>query len=288
MLKKIVLTYTLIISICLSSDPFKLIPSKSTIKNIVWDIGSTLTRVSRWNIAQEMGTKTVIAMLLHIGKPSTIQKKLFEVLESYAGKQKTPNNEDLLSCDNNNLPLPHFMSDIWLCSRISNKKLMKHINKAVDQWKPSRPTSKTERRIIKKVLYTALSAKILGKHTCCTTEALELVKECDNSGYHQYILSNFEKEAFELFSSNEKNRELFSYIPRENIVISGDCGMIKPYKCIYEYFLEKYNLNPEECLLIDDRPENIKAARLYGMYAIRLKNENYKKLTRTLKKWQIL
>lgn len=270
------------------SGSCKHIPPQNSIKVIVWDAGYTLTGVNRLNIARELGIKSICEMLWYMGGPEQIQQILFEVLENYAGKQKAPPAE-LLSYDNHKLPLPHLMSDTWFCSRISNKELMEHISKAVDRWNPSRPVSQKERKLLKKILRTALSAKILGKHTRCAPGALELVKKFHALGYKQYILSNFEKEAFDLAFANPENRVLFSYIPRENIVISGDCKMIKPHRCIYEYFLEKYHLKPEECLLIDDRPENVKAAReKCGIYAITLKNENYKKLNRTLKKWNII
>jgi FMN phosphatase YigB (HAD superfamily) len=261
-------------------------PEPGQIEAIIWDAGSTLTDVSRLNIAQEMGVSTIFSMLWYMGKPYNIQKTLFEVLESYTGKQKTTAAGDLLTYDNNNLPLPQFMSDTWLCSRISNKELMMHINKAVDQWKPDRPVSAKERAVIKKVLVTALSAKILGKHTCCSPAGLELVKACHRRGYKQYILSNFEKEAFEMACKNPKNQELLQYIPRKNILISGECGMIKPYGCIYEHFLTKYNLTPEKCLLVDDRPENVAMARSKGMWAITL--ESFRKLTKIFKQWKII
>jgi FMN phosphatase YigB (HAD superfamily) len=262
--------------------------NKTGITTIVWDAGSTLTKVSRFNIAQEMGVSTIFSMLWYMGSPYNIQKTIFEVLEKYQGKQKASENGDLLTLDNNNLELPQLMSDTWLCSRISNKELMMHINKAVDQWRPNRTISEKERAVIKKVLLTALSAKVLGKHTCCSSQGLELVKQCHRLGYKQYILSNFEKEAFETACKNPKNHALFQYIPRKNILISGDCGMIKPYKCIYTYFLATYNLKPEECLLIDDRWENIIAARKLGMRGIVIKNENFKKLAKILKKLHII
>lgn len=263
-------------------------PPKNSIKHIIWDAGSTLTTVSRWNIAHEMGSKTVAGMLWHIGKPYTIRKTMFKLLEDYAGKQVAPTPDDLLSYDENNVPLPHFMSDTWLCSRIPNKQLLKEIRQAVDQWKPQKPITKSQRRILKTMLLTALSADILGEHTCCAPHALTLVKQCADKGYNQYILSNFEREAFNAAYRSEVNQELFSYFTRESILISGDCGMIKPYKCIYTYFLEKYQLNPEECLLIDDRPENVKGARACGMYALRLKVGKYKQLEAKLKTWNIL
>jgi FMN phosphatase YigB (HAD superfamily) len=263
------------------------IPPRNSIKCIIWDAGSTLTTVGRLQIAQEMGAKTIMQMLWYLGSKYNIQKTIFEVLEDYAGRQIAPSYE-LLSYDKNQLVLPRLMSETWFCSRISNDELMKEIDKAVDQWNPGRPVSKKERVMLKRVLKTALSAKILGKHTRCAPEALELVRTFHLQGFRQYILSNFEKEAFEIAYANPVNKELFSYIPREHIVISGDCKMIKPHRCIYEYFLSRYDLKPEECLLIDDRWENVNMARECGMYAITLKNENYKQLNVILKKWHVL
>ena len=37
----------------------------------------------------------------------------------------------------------------------------------------------------------------------------------------------------------------------------------------YEHILNKYGLEPEECVFIDDRPENVEGAKLVGMSGIR-------------------
>ena len=36
--------------------------------------------------------------------------------------------------------------------------------------------------------------------------------------------------------------------------------MIKPFKEIYNYTLDKYNLDPKECVFIDDRLNNVEGA----------------------------
>ena len=83
-----------------------------------------------------------------------------------------------------------------------------------------------------------------------------LLKE---KGYHTYVLSN------------ACNR-FYGYFPRfydlntfEGVVVSSDVKMIKPNPAIYEYILKAYNLNPEECLFIDDMEANIEAAERAGM-----------------------
>ena len=104
---------------------------------------------------------------------------------------------------------------------------------------------------------------------------LEGAKEfCDyikNKGYGIYILSN----ALDRF---------YQYFPRflpldyfNGVVVSSDLHMIKPYEGIYKYILEKYKLNPEECLFIDDREENIEGARKVNI-KVELFKKNYNEI----------
>ena len=44
--------------------------------------------------------------------------------------------------------------------------------------------------------------------------------------------------------------------------------MVKPNADIYEHLLREYGLEPEECVFIDDRAENVEAARALGMKGI--------------------
>ena len=86
---------------------------------------------------------------------------------------------------------------------------------------------------------------------------LEFIKE---KGLGLYLLSN-------------ASSEFYSYFPREidtalfdGIVVSSDLKMIKPQKEIYEYLLNKYSLNPGECLFIDDLKANSDAAEECGIH----------------------
>ncbi len=52
------------------------------------------------------------------------------------------------------------------------------------------------------------------------------------------------------------------------VVQSGDEGVTKPHPQIYELCAERLGLEPEECLFIDDLPENIAGADAAGMQGI--------------------
>ncbi len=52
------------------------------------------------------------------------------------------------------------------------------------------------------------------------------------------------------------------------MVVSGDEGVTKPHPQIYELMAERLSLQPEECLMIDDLPENAAGADAAGMQAM--------------------
>lgn len=76
-----------------------------------------------------------------------------------------------------------------------------------------------------------------------------------------YVLSNASDKFYEYFP----NFAPLDYF--DGIVVSADEGVTKPDIRIYEIFLERYGLRPEECLFIDDREDNAEGARAVGMQA---------------------
>lgn len=52
------------------------------------------------------------------------------------------------------------------------------------------------------------------------------------------------------------------------IVISSEVGMIKPNADIFQYILQKMNVQPEETIFIDDNPSNVKAAAELGITGV--------------------
>lgn len=87
--------------------------------------------------------------------------------------------------------------------------------------------------------------------------------ELKQRGYRIYLLSNYGKTSFEATSAN------MSFLPLvDGRVISYEVKKVKPEPEIYVALLEKYHLNPEECVFLDDRAENIEAAEKLGFHGI--------------------
>lgn len=55
-------------------------------------------------------------------------------------------------------------------------------------------------------------------------------------------------------------------------VLSHKVKLIKPQKKIFQLILQKYNLEPEKTLIIDDVKENVRVSETLGMKAIHYKN----------------
>ena len=89
----------------------------------------------------------------------------------------------------------------------------------------------------------------------------ELVDRLHREGVGLYLLSNIPCE-FEKHVPRTPILQSF-----DGIVLSGPIGMVKPHEDIYRYLLDTYNLPVEECIFVDDREENVLAARAVGMQA---------------------
>ena len=95
--------------------------------------------------------------------------------------------------------------------------------------------------------------------------AREFLNSMKEKGYGIYVLSNACNGFYEYFPK---------FCPLDffdGIVVSSDVHMLKPDFKIYEYIAAKYQLNPEECLFIDDREENVDAAVRFGMKGYKFK-----------------
>ena len=58
----------------------------------------------------------------------------------------------------------------------------------------------------------------------------------------------------------------------DDLIISAEIHKIKPNQDFYQYIINKYNINPNELLLLDDNNNNINRAKLFGVQTIKVEN----------------
>ena len=108
--------------------------------------------------------------------------------------------------------------------------------------------------------------------------AREWIQSLKAQGYQVYLLSNYGKTSFE--AARDHGR--LSFLPFvDGGVISYEVKIVKPEPGIYEALLEKYNLKAEECVFLDDRADNVEAAKLLGFHGIVV--ESYEQACECLK-----
>lgn len=88
----------------------------------------------------------------------------------------------------------------------------------------------------------------------------ELVKELKVRGYGIYGLTNWSAETFPLIRDKYPVFKLM-----DGIVVSGEEHIKKPAPQIYRTLLERYSLKGEECIFIDDNPNNVAGGEAEGI-----------------------
>lgn len=97
-------------------------------------------------------------------------------------------------------------------------------------------------------------------------DIVEIAKKLKRKGYKLFVLSNMANLTYEYF----KKDEFFSLCT--GIIISAHEHLIKPDEKVFRLLLDRYKLNAEECLFIDDDPseQNYKTANKIGIQGRRI------------------
>ena len=109
---------------------------------------------------------------------------------------------------------------------------------------------------------------------------VEILYELKAKGYPLYGLSNWSLETYAHIKDYPFLKEF------DEIILSGEVGLIKPDPAIYRLLLSKIEYSAEECVFIDDSLVNVETARDLGFQAIWFADPE--KLKRVLRKYGIL
>lgn len=96
------------------------------------------------------------------------------------------------------------------------------------------------------------------------------LSDLKDRGYKIYLLSNYPKEMFQTHWSSVFN---FTDLV-DGKVISSHINRMKPEKEIYMKLLSDYELNPDECVFLDDRIKNTNAAQELGIRTITVSDQS--------------
>ena len=89
------------------------------------------------------------------------------------------------------------------------------------------------------------------------------LKEASRGAVKVYAMSNISKEDYAVLSTKMTDWSVFN-----RVFTSGHAGMRKPDLSFYHYVLGETKLAPEEAIFVDDKMENVLAARSLGIKSI--------------------
>lgn len=92
---------------------------------------------------------------------------------------------------------------------------------------------------------------------------IDLVNALADRGFPLYGITNFSEEFWPRFTAVEPIFERF-----ENIIVSGAERIVKPDPAIFVLARQRFPVDPQRALFIDDRAENVVAAEAAGYRAI--------------------
>jgi len=99
-------------------------------------------------------------------------------------------------------------------------------------------------------------------------DTLEILQSLvQNPGYRVLALTNWSGETWPKAIAKFPWLQWF-----EGVLVSGDEGMRKPYKEIYELMLSRYNIDHKQAVFIDDSAANVKGCEAAGITGIHFKN----------------
>ncbi len=95
------------------------------------------------------------------------------------------------------------------------------------------------------------------------TGSVEILAELRDRGTPLFGLTNWSNETY------PPARERFAFLSWfRGILVSGEVGVIKPDPRIFELLIERFGIEPEQAVYIDDVKANAIAARRFGIHAV--------------------
>jgi putative hydrolase of the HAD superfamily len=113
-------------------------------------------------------------------------------------------------------------------------------------------------------------------------KVLDLISTLKENNYKIYLLSNINPYTHEYVSKSN----LFNLV--DGYVLSYQVHAIKPHKTIYQNLINKYNINPEETLFLDDNQNNIDTGNSLNLISKKVEPDNYQSIINILKEYNLL
>ncbi len=228
----------------------------SQYKTVIFDLGDVLFRTSKRTKASILiPTMFQNPTLLYKVIGMDIKEEFFKLLHEIPAQSTQP-------MYNQSKKIPLIMAD-WMTGRDINE-IKDLVEKAIEK----SSHSNSIKNLFRSIAHLMFDAQTLANSQAPINAMAKLAKNLKQKGYKLYVLSNWETDSYKLV--RKQHPELFNLF--DGIMVSGEEKMGKPNPEFYQKLLEKYHIDADQCLFIDDEINNTKAAQQLGIQSIVCKN----------------
>lgn len=94
-------------------------------------------------------------------------------------------------------------------------------------------------------------------------DSVAILRWIISDGHDVTMLTNFASDTF------REAQEMYPFLKESRgVTVSGDIGMVKPDREIYAHHTDRFDLDAQATLFIDDSEKNVAGAREFGWHAI--------------------
>lgn len=231
--------------------------------HIIFDLGNVLIETHIARALWQIGPLKLLYYTSGWRNPFALRKHMYDFLNTL--EENT--SQEVIAKDEYGLILPPLVC-AWLKGEVTGAEILNRISTALSS-SCKYSTTAAEQILIKAIADLMFIPSLFMSTRTMIQPGIDFVKECKRNGHTLYIISNWDADSFKLLEA--LHHSFFNMF--EGIMISGEVGLLKPDPKIYELFLDIYNLNPEECIFIDDQYDNVVAAEQLGIKSIQYKKQ---------------
>ena len=225
--------------------------------NYLVDLNGVVVGQSTYSFTRSVGWFNFIGAY----NPNTLQATLFD----YHRRVKPLQDDTPRAYYHNRYVISQIQCD-YLRGLVDSNTVLQMVNAKLDQLKPT-IDSKRKVELIRTISNVMFTPKLFADTVVRLKDGYHLIKWINGKNTpgstirHRIIfVSNWDKESFPYLYKNPELAKLFDLA--DEIIISGNIGLMKPDPAFYEYVFKECNIDPnkEITFYIDDEPCNIEAA----------------------------
>jgi len=254
--------------------PINFYPHSSTRPTtIIFDIPGVLFKENTAALRKKIGISTLASYAItHLKNPSST---CFNLLETMS-KQTEHQPSTVLKFKGKIMPqcIVEWQQGHKTCAQIRTE-LVNFIQQAAQQ---NYFSSIQEKELVQNIIQLIFDSHEFPALTKPIMPVVNLAKQLKKAGYQLLLLANIPHELYSTIKTLYPDIiELF-----DGSIISCQTHLLKPDKQMFQKLLDTYQLNPQQCILIDEKEENAAAAQECGMQSITYKRISF--LIQQLKK----